>query len=76
MSSLCTAPRRELEGPGPALLDLRAVRAAQRSALTDIHVKTVRERIIRLLGTNVQRNDVFDAIELIAYAHPYNPLAE
>jgi putative DNA primase/helicase len=44
--------------------------------LTDVHVKKVREKIIRTLGVNVNRTDVYDAVELIADAHRYNPLKE
>ena len=45
-------------------------------ALTDIHIKEARERVIRMLGMNVNRTDVSDALELIADRHKYNPLKE
>jgi len=44
--------------------------------LTDIHIKKARETIAKMLGVNVAKTDVSDAIELIADAHKYNPLKE
>ena len=44
--------------------------------LTDVHVKRAREKVIRMLGVNVHRSDVYDAMELIADSHKYNPLKE
>ncbi len=42
--------------------------------VTDVQVKQMRERVIRLLGFNVNKSDVYDAVELIADSHKFNPV--
>jgi putative DNA primase/helicase len=45
-------------------------------SLTDLDILNARERLIRLIGVNVAKQDVTDAMELIAHGKKFNPLDE